>query len=453
MNRVIHLLGLNHRTAGVDVRERYALSERREMAAELIQNTPALEALALSTCNRVELLFTAPDNSGARQAVVQYWAESCCGSVKELSPHLYHHAGMDAVSHVFTVASSLDSMVMGEPQILGQLKDAYREAVANKATGPIINRLLHRAFFTAKRVRTETGVAESAVSISYAAVELAKHIFGDLSGRTAMLVGAGEMAELAAAHLLSSGVTNVLIANRTFERAQELARQFRGDPVAFDDLFTRLHEADIVVSSTGATSLVIRSKDVKNVLRKRRFRPMFFIDIAVPRDIDPDVNNLDNAYLYDIDDLEEVVEENKAQRQDEASKAKAIVAAETCAFSDWLTSLALNPTIKRLVDMAEQTGFREMEKTLKRLGDDSPETRQALETLVRSVALKILHEPISFLKRRTQEEGSAERFIDLVRRIFNMDDPEPPADAHADRRRGSPPPHIDCPLGHADEDD
>jgi glutamyl-tRNA reductase len=290
------------------------------------------------------------------------------------------------------------------------------------------------------------------VSISYAAVELAKRIFGDLSGRTAMLVGAGEMAELAAAHLLSSGVTNILIANRTFERAQELARQFQGEPVAFDDLFTRLHEADIVVSSTGAPSLVIRSKDVKKILRKRRFHPMFFIDIAVPRDIDPDVNNLDSAYLYDIDDLEEVVQENKTQRQDEASKAKAIVAAETCAFGDWLTSLDLNPTIKTLVDMAEQTGFREMEKTLKRLGDDSPETRQALETLVRSVALKVLHEPISFLKRRTQEEGSAERFIDQVRRIFNLDDSKPSANAHANRKYGSPR-HMHSPLEDSDDDD
>jgi glutamyl-tRNA reductase len=432
----IILVGLNHRTAGVEVRERYALGGRPEFERQLLDVCPVREALVLSTCNRVEILAVAPASAkaGLAECLLGFWAEACGGEPEELAPHVYQHEDLAAVDHLFCVAASLDSMVMGEPQILGQLKEAYRAAVDKGAARVVVNRLLHKSFSVAKRVRTETGVASSAVSISFAAVELAKKIFGQLAGKAAMLVGAGEMAELAAVHLQHAGITRLLIANRTFVRAQELARAMNAEPVYFEELAQRLADVDIVISSTGSPTAIIRARDIKAVLKKRRNRPMFFIDIAVPRDIDPDVNALDNVYLYDIDDLQEVVEENLAQRREEAVKAKAIVHAETQAFERWLKSLKLKPTIVDLVSRGDELARRELAKTLKKLGPVDEATRQSLETLVLSVSRKLLHEPIDFLKRRTREEGSAERFIDIVRRIFNLDDDPAKPEAHAERR-------------------
>jgi len=436
MNRKIILVGLNHRTAGVEVREKFALTDLEHVEKGLLAHCPLQECMALSTCNRVEIVAVTrnvPERE-AMDAVIQYWAGICKGPADLLWENTYRYADLEAVEHLFTVACSLDSMVMGEPQILGQLKDAYRSAVDEGSAKTIINRLLHKSFSVAKRVRTETAIASSAVSISYAAVELAKKIFGNLNGTTAMLVGAGEMAELAATHLLHSGVQSIIIANRTLSRAKELAANLGGEPIQIESMPERLPEVDIVISSTGSPVAVIKAKDVKQVLKQRKNKPMFFIDIAVPRDIDPDVNQLDNVYLYDIDDLKEVVEENMAQRQEEAGKARAVVGAETVTFSNWLKSLELQPTIVDLVDRGEEIALRELGKTLKKIGPVDEKTRSALETLVLSVGRKALHEPICFLKRRTQEEGSAERFIDLARRMFNLDDEVVPPTAHMDRK-------------------
>ncbi|HWQ10483.1 MAG TPA: glutamyl-tRNA reductase, partial [Holophaga sp.] len=349
-------------------------------------------------------------------------------------PHLYEHRGLDAVEHLFCVASGLDSLVLGEPQILGQLKAAYRHAVATGTAGVITNRLCHKAFSVAKKVRTATGIGASAVSISYAAVELAKLIFGEMAGKKAMLVGAGEMAELAAMHLLTAGISEILVANRTYARAEELAGRFKGRPVAFDEFLTRLHEVDIVISSTGAPHVVIRARDVRAVLKARKHKPMFFIDIAVPRDVDPDVNSLDNVYLYDIDDLQEVVEENLAQRREEAARARDIIRLQVERFGEWLKSLDVKPTIVDLLGAGEAVARRELHKTLRRLGPDVPEeTRRAIETLSLSISRKLLHEPIAFLKRRAREE-KGDRFIDLTRRMYNLDREGVPDDAHADRK-------------------
>jgi len=449
MDKTLFLVGLNHRTAGVDVREKFALTNLVDFEAGLLSTCHLREVMALSTCNRVEILAIA-DKATARdvdmpEAIRRYWAERCEGPVDVLRLHTYAHQSLDAVSHLFCVAASLDSMIMGEPQILGQLKGSYRKAVEAGCARVIVNRLLHKAFSVAKRVRTETAIASSAVSISYAAVELAKKIFGDLSGKTALLVGAGEMAELAATHLLTSGIEKLYIANRTYGRAQELAKTMHGEAIFFEDMVERLRDVDIVISSTGSPTAIIRAKDIREVLKKRRNRAMFFIDIAVPRDIDPDVNGLDNVYLYDIDDLKEVVEENMAHRRDEAVKARAIVDLETQAFSTWLNSLALQPTITDLLGRAETVGERELAKTLKRLGNVDDETRAALEVLVASVSHKLLHEPITFLKRRTREEGSSERFIDITRRIFNLDGDPVNEEAHLDRKAGEPLPNEnDC---------
>jgi glutamyl-tRNA reductase len=326
-------------------------------------------------------------------------------------------------------------MILGEPQILGQLKTAYRGSVEKGAAKVIVNRLLHKAFSVAKRVRTETAIASSAVSISYAAVELARKIFSDLTNHRALLIGAGEMAELAATHLLSAGVRDITVVNRTLARAEELAKQFNGRPMPFDELNQALLETDIVISSTGSPTAIIRARDMKEVMRQRRNRPIFFIDIAVPRDIDPDINVLDNVYLYDIDDLKEVVEENLAGRQQEAAKAKGIVAEEVGAFMRWRDGLALQPTIVALLDQGERIARKELRKSIKQLGPDpDPQMVAVLERLARSLCHKIYHDPIRYLKRRSQEEGSAQRFIHNARRMFNLDEEAVPEDAHLDRK-------------------
>lgn len=437
MDHNIYLIGLNHRTAGVDVRERFALTNVEDFEKGLLSTPGVREVMALSTCNRVEVIVVG-EAGFERSRIYAYWSSKCCGDSSVLEENTFSYEGIDAVRHLFEVAASLDSMIVGEPQILGQLKDSYRNAVEEGAAKVIINRMLHKAFFVAKRVRSETAIASSAVSISYAAVELARKIFGELQGQQAMLIGAGEMAELAATHLLNCGVEKILIANRTFSRAQELAKSMGGEAVSFDDLYECLAQSDIIISSTGAPHAVIKAKEMKKVLRKRKYRPMFFIDIAVPRDIDPDVNGLDNVYLYDIDDLKDVVEENRAQRMDEAIKAKAIVESEAESFGLWLKSLELQPTIVDLFDRAEDVAQKELAKTLKRLGPVDQQTEQALETLALSIGKKMLHEPVAFLKRRTEEEGAAERFVDLARRMFNLDNETIPSDAHSNRKSRCP---------------
>ena len=420
MNCDLVLVGLNHRTAGVDVRERFALVNHCSPESWAVPCEGAVsEAMILSTCNRVELL--AAGHGAVSERLLSDWARTCKAAVDDLRPYVYIYEGAEAVRHLFTVASSLDSMVLGEPQILGQLKTAYRKASACHATGLILNRLLHKAFSVAKRVRTETAVASSAVSISYAAVELAKRIFGDMPSHRAMLLGAGEMAELAATHLLQAGIAEILVVNRTLSRGEELARQFNGRAIAFESIAAHLVDVDIIIASTGSPEPVIRARDIRTVLKARKNRPMFFIDIAVPRDIDPDVNGLDNVYLYDIDDLKEVVEENLATRRDEARKAAEIVDEEMRYFSQWVQSLDMQPTIVDLIQRGERLAGEEAARTLKRLGPVSDEVREALEVMAQALVRKMNHAPIMFLKEGAgSHEHSASR-ISLMRRIFNLD--------------------------------
>ncbi len=436
MNQEIYLVGLNHKTAGVDIRERFALTGCDPHALGLITEIDGInEAMVLSTCNRVEFLVVGDSDQGIPDQIRQFWSRQCCQPQRDLLDHTYCHFGAAAVDHLFTVASSLDSMILGEPQILGQLKTAYRHAVENGSAKVIVNRLLHKAFSVAKRVRTETAIASSAVSISYAAVELARKIFTDLSNHRALLIGAGEMAELAATHLLSAGVRDFTVVNRTLAKGEELARQFGGRAMPFEELHQALLETDIVITSTGSPTAIIKARDMKEVLRKRRHKPIFFIDIAVPRDIDPDINGLDNVYLYDIDDLKDVVEENLAGRQQEAQKAKGIVVEEVATFMRWRDSLALQPTIVALLDQGESIARRELRKSIKQLGPNpDPQMVAVLERLAKSLCHKIYHEPISYLKRRSQEEGSAQRFIHSTRRIFNLDGEDVPEEAHFDRK-------------------
>ncbi len=416
----IFLVGLNHRTAGVDVRERFALANHCDEEHWALPCTGAVsESIILSTCNRVEIL--AAGTGEVAEQVLRNWAGARESDVEDLRPYVYVHKNLEAVRHLFSVASSLDSMVLGEPQILGQLKTAYRKAVKSRATGVILNRLLHKAFSVAKRVRTETAVASSAVSISYAAVELAKRIFGDMREHKAMLVGAGEMAELAAMHLLQAGINEILVANRTLVRGEELAKQFNGHAIPFEDMSRHLLDVDIIITSTGSQEPIIRARDIRAALKARKNRPMFFIDIAVPRDIDPDVNGLDNVYLYDIDDLKEVVEENLATRRDEAAKAAEIVDEEVVHFSRWLAALDMQPTIVDLIKKGQRAAEEELAKTLKRLGPVDDNTREALEAMAGALVRKLNHDPIIFLKHGgMSQEGNGPR-ISIMRRIFNLD--------------------------------
>lgn len=416
----IFLVGLNHRTAGVDVRERFALANHCDEEHWALPCTGAVsESIILSTCNRVEIL--AAGTGDMAEQILGSWANARGTDIEDLRPYVYVHKNLEAVRHLFSVASSLDSMVLGEPQILGQLKTAYRKAVKSRATGVILNRLLHKAFSVAKRVRTETAVASSAVSISYAAVELAKRIFGDMREHKAMLVGAGEMAELAAMHLLQAGINEILVANRTHVRGQELAKQFNGRAIPFEQMPHYLLDVDIIITSTGSQEPIIRARDIRAALKARKNRPMFFIDIAVPRDIDPDVNGLDNVYLYDIDDLREVVEENLATRRDEAAKAAEIVNEEVAYFSKWLASLDMQPTIVDLIKKSQAIAEEELAKTLKRLGPVDDKTREALEAMASSLVRKLNHDPIMFLKHGgMSQEGNGPR-ISVMRRIFNLD--------------------------------
>jgi glutamyl-tRNA reductase len=311
-------------------------------------------------------------------------------------------------------------MVVGEPQILGQIKTSYGYAAEYKSSGIILNRFLHKAFSVAKRVRTETKIASSAVSVAFAAVELAKKILGNLSDKTVMLIGAGEMCELAAKHFLNSGARGVMVTNRTFERAERLAEEFDGEAVRFEELFQHLHRADIVLSSTGAPHVIIGPKDVDDVIKRRRFKPMFFIDIAVPRDIDPKVDDLENAYLFTVDNLQEIVQANLAQRNLEAEKAEEIISQEIGQFFKWLSSLEITPTIVALRNHFDEIRKAELEKTLANWKDLPPDAEKRLESLTMAMMNKLLHTPTTVLKKAGQG-GRVNLYVDGLRQLFELE--------------------------------
>jgi glutamyl-tRNA reductase len=415
-------IGMNHETAPIEVRECLArdLGNPEKVLTSMREIPAVKESLFISTCNRVEVLFTTSDLDESRKAVFSLFSKLGGMPEESFSSNLYLHQNMEAVRQIFRVASSLDSMVLGEPQILGQIKEAYSKATTEKRTGVILNRLLHKAFHVAKRVRTETGISDAAVSVSYAAVELAQKIFRDLSGKKALLIGAGEMAELAAKHLLTHGVSSISVANRTFERAVEVAEMFRGTPVSFDEITAQLLEVDIVISSTASQTYVITQEKVKNSLRKRKNRPIFFIDIAVPRDVDPAVNDLSNVYVYDIDDLKGVVQLNIAQRGQEALKAERIVQEEVIKFGKWLETLEVVPTIISLKAKAEAIRQAELKKSLANLGEFNPEQLKALETLTVSITEKMMNDPILVLKKKA-DRPTRELYLDVARKLFNLD--------------------------------
>ena len=416
-------VGMNHEIAPVELRECLAGDDMSpsQILSEMRTSEYIEESLFLSTCNRVEALCATDNVHMAEKTIISLMSRAGNLTEDNIKSHTYTYTDDDAVKHIFRVASSLDSMVLGEPQILGQVKDAYRlAAVEEKTTGVILNRLMHRAFHVAKRVRTETNISSTAVSISYAAVELAKKIFFSLEGRTVLLIGAGEMAELAAKHLVNQGVDKIIVANRNFERAVTVAKEFGGKPVFFEEVDAQLLEADIVITSTAAAGCIVTAQQVKRIKRKRKNRPLFFIDIAVPRDVEPEVNKLDNIFLYDIDDLKEVVDENASQRKQEAVAAERIIEEEVINFNRWLKTLEVVPTIVSLQEKINGIIESEIKRSLPNLGKLTPEQVNNIETLTASVAQKIVNDPIIMLKNMS-ERSSKDTYLDITRKLFKLD--------------------------------
>ncbi len=419
----IIVVGLSHKTAPVEVRELLAIPATRvgEALTRLCAYDGIREGIVLSTCNRVEVYAVVDDAEAGFLRIQEFLADTHLSlSSEQLMPHLYWQADDRAIHHLFRVAASLDSMIVGESQILGQLKDAFELSLYHKTTGVVLNKVVKKAISVAKRVRTETKIAEMAVSVSYAAVELARKIFSHLSERTVLLVGAGEMAKLAAQHFISSGVKQVKITTRDPAHARDLAQRFQGYAVPFDDFRHEMVGADVVLCSTGASHYLIHPEDVQRAVRQRMNRPIFLIDISVPRNIDPDVKYIDNAFLFDIDDLENRVEQNREERRREAVRAEHLVEHEVEVIRQWLKALEVTPTIVAVKDRAERIKRLEVDKALGRLGGLSDDQRAAVESMASGIINKMLHGALTTLKAEADSHiGSL--FIEAARRFYSVE--------------------------------
>jgi glutamyl-tRNA reductase len=417
------ITGLNHRTAPVSVRERLAFKDTDlpRALAVLTQQPGVREGLILSTCNRVEVAVAADDAADPKRSVEAFLSNSQHLDPEWLRQYLYVFEGREAVRHLFRVAASLDSMVVGEPQILGQLKSAYSMAKESGSLAGFLDTVLSRAFNVAKRVRSETEIGVSAVSISYAAVELAREIFGSLKGKRVMLIGAGKMSELAGRHLKRSGVDQIIVTNRTLSRANEVAAMVQGAIVEYSEFRGRLKDVDIVITSSAAPGYLLAKDEMKSILAARKNRPMFLIDIAVPRNIDPAVNELDNVFVYDIDDLQKVVNENLKTRLNEAEDADKIVSEEVDRLESWMRTRQVGPVIVALQDQLEQLRVAEVEKMRSRLGPLTAQQEQAVEALTRGIVNKIAHGPIAELRRHAGADNGSP-VLDAIRSMFRLED-------------------------------
>jgi glutamyl-tRNA reductase len=429
------LIGVNHKTAPVEVRERLAIPESRlsEACKRLADHPAVAEGMIVSTCNRVEFIANMKNGTGDLREFLREYFDT------DLSPfesHLYEFREDEAIRHIFRVAASLDSMVVGEPQILGQVKEAYATARAVGAVRAQLDQVLTRAFTVAKRVRTETAVGSSSVSIASVAVELAEKIFGSLNGKSVYLVGAGKMSELAARHLLARGAASLFVANRTYDRAIRLAQEFAGQAIEFSRLYETCERADIVITSTGSPHFIFRREHGEKLMALRKNKPMFFIDIAVPRDVDPEMNKIDGLFVYDIDDLQEAVSSHVSDRKKEAEKAEAIVTSEVEKFHVRLQTLDVVPTIVSLQDHLETIRQAEIDRVRGRLGPMTADQEMAVEALTRGIINKIMHTPISTLKTAARDPEST-TVIDLVRRLFNLHNEGKEKEAAAKAGRGS----------------
>ena len=424
------VFGMNHRTAPVEIRERFAVSEVGPVLKKLAGRTEIEEAVLLSTCNRVELVVTTQNPDAAQHMLLDFFArELGDGSLPArtlLREMTYLHHGREAVEHVFRVASAVDSMVVGEPQILGQVKDAYREATEAGTCGAVLSRLFQRAFATAKRVKNETGIAERPVSVARVAVLLAKQIFETLESKSALLIGAGDMIEAALVALDDHGLGTRRVVNRTPAHAEALARRFGGTAHGLDELDRLLPETDVVLACVGGSGPILTRERVEACLRKRQGRPLFLIDIGVPRNIDPAIHEIDSAYLYDLDDLQEVADSNEAERRREVERAERIIVEECQHFEGWLVALQAVPTIRDLTRRAETIRRAEIDRFAGRLGLDESR-RDLLEQLTRGIVNKLLHAPISRLRDETDREAGLAR-LEEARVLFGLDEMPDAAD-------------------------
>ncbi len=435
----IIVLGLNHRTAPVELRELLAIPESRmgEALARLRAYPGIKEAMYLGTCNRVEVYAVAEKGEwGYRKLEDFLVATHFSLSAEELLPHLYRYSDEEAIAHLFRVSASLDSMVVGEPQILGQVKEAYEFALTHRSSGVILNKVVKKAISVGKHVRTNTRIGEYAVSVSYAAVELAKKVFSNLQQRVVLLVGAGEMGKLAAQHLVNQGVKEVLLTTRNQHRALALAERFQGHAVPYDQLRSTLARADIVICATGAPHFVISKDDVESAVHQRMNRPIFLIDITVPRNIDPTVKDVDNAFVFDIDDLKAHVGQNQDERLKEAETAEKLVKEEVGSMVAWVRGLEATPTIVALKKKAEEIKKTELDKVYHRLGTLSDKERVAIEGLASAIVNKLLHGPLVTLKAEAQSQNGF-AFIEAARRFFEIRERDIPS--HDSQQKGLDP--------------
>jgi glutamyl-tRNA reductase len=428
----IIVLGLSHKTAPIEVREKitFPAAEQAAHLDRLLMYASVAEAAILSTCNRTELYAVVEDPEAGRDDLTSYLVEFSGFTRDELAKHLYSNTLDAAVHHLFRVVSSLDSMVLGEAQIQGQIKECYSVAMEAESTGVILNKLFATAIRVGKRARSETAIGESALSISSVAVELAMNVFEDLKGRSVLIIGAGEMSELTAQALKDKGVTQIVVANRTYGRAEEFARKFGGRAARFDDFTAEMRNADIVISSTGAAGFVLTKEMMADVMRERKHRNIFLVDIAVPRDIAPDVDSLSGVFLYNIDDLQAVIASNLADREREAVKVETIIDHEVGSFAAWLGQLEIVPTIAALKKRAEAIRTEEVEKTLNKMPDLSDKDKNEINALAKVVLSKILHEPIVRLKEHEHEQERY-RHLETVRYLFDL--PTPGSSANDDQ--------------------
>ena len=417
------LVGVNHKTTPVEIREKLAFTQVKIEASlsQLVSSPEIIENIILSTCNRVEIYARVENTDRGIQLLQNFICDYHGISRGNLDQYFYSYCDNQAVEHLFRVSSSLDSMVLGEAQILGQVKDAYSTARSFSSTGMVLNQLFEKAFNVAKKVREETGISERGVSISSAAVELAKKIFEDLENHSVMLVGTGEMAELAAKHLISYGVKTVYVASRTYERAAALAKSLNGCALDFESFKEEMHRADIIITSTAAPTFIVNEEMISTAIQKRKNKPIFLIDIAVPRDIAPEVNELENVYLYDIDDLQNVVNANMEERQKEAESAMEIINQEVTKFNYWFSTLDAIPTIVEMRNRAEDMRAFEVDKTLKNMEHLTSDDKEAINQLTQSLVKKILHKPTINLKKKTQSHDG-HIYLKAIRDLFHLDD-------------------------------
>ncbi len=414
-------IGLNHKTAPVEVREKLAFSDQTMPRAliEFRERIPDVESAIISTCNRVEIYAAADEVEKRSDDITRFLSSFHRTDTDSFAPHLYHHLDRDAVRHLFTVACSLDSMVVGEAEVLGQVKKAYMFALEEGVTGKVLNNLFQRAFSVAKKVRTSSSIGTQKVSVASVAVEFAQKIFSDFSDKTVMIIGAGEMGELTSKHMVEKGISAVVVANRTYEKAAKLAYEYDGMAIKYESFVDSMHQADIIISTSGAPHHIIFPKHMPKVLRARRNKPLLLIDIAVPRDIHPDVEHIENVYLYNVDDLQKIVNENISFREKELEYCASIIDAETDDFMAWLRTLDVGDVIREFREELHKIRKSELERSLNKMAGLNEENKREIDYLTERIVNKILNQPMQVLKKESSQ-GAGFRYIEALKNLFGL---------------------------------